>query len=107
MMDFIIAFIWLIILVWPAQKFITWFASFLHKNLPKNTPLLGNLPLETAKSQIKMKHGHANPKETILAVRSAVIISGIITVLIQSHLLLPVLIWVILICVLISFVNVK
>ncbi|MBD2184236.1 hypothetical protein [Aerosakkonema funiforme] len=107
MMDFLFAFIWLIVLVWPAQKIITWVASFLHKNLPKNTPILPNLPLQTAKAQIKMKHGYANPKETILAVRSAVTISGIITVLIQWHLLLPVIVWVILICILISFIDVK
>ncbi|MCL1464568.1 hypothetical protein [Argonema galeatum] len=107
MIDFIVAFILLIILVWPAQKLIAWFASFLHKKLPENTPILPNLTLESAKAQIKMKHGHANPKETRLAIRSAVVISGLITVLIQSHLLAYIIILVISICVLISFIDVK
>jgi hypothetical protein len=106
MLEFCTAFILIIILVYPAQKIIIWIARSITKKLPEDTPLIPNLPLKTATSQLKLKHGHANPEETRLAVRGAIIVSGIIaTIITNFSLWLPILVWVIIISILVGFVD--
>ncbi|MCT7984431.1 hypothetical protein NG796_14110 [Laspinema sp. A4] len=98
MLEFCTSFILIIVLVYPAQKFIILVARLLNKHLPENTPLLPNLPMKTATSQLKLKQGHANPKETQLAVRGAIVVSGFIAAAITGFTWwIPILIWVVII----------
>lgn len=106
MVQFCIAFLLIIIFIYPAQKIIIWVARSLNKNLPEDIPLIPNLPLKTATSQLKLKHGYANPEEARLAVRGAIVVSGIIAAIITKFSLwLPILIWVVIISILVSFVS--
>lgn len=78
----------------------------MNKQLPSNTPIIPNLPNKTATSQLKLKHGHANPEETRLAIRGAIIVSGLIAAIITKFALwLPILVWVIAISIFVSFVD--
>ncbi len=106
MVNFCLAFILIVILVYPAQKTIIWVARSLNKNLPENTPFIPNLPVKTATSQFKLKQGHANPEETRLAVRGAIAVSGFIAAIITGFSLwMPILIWVVMISVFVGFVD--
>jgi len=106
MIDFCIAFILIVILIYPSQKMIIWVARSLNKNLPGNTPFIPNLPLKTATSQYKLKYGHADSKETRLAVRGAITVSGFLAATITGFSLWqPILIWVLIISVFVGFVN--
>lgn len=106
MIDFCIAFILIVILIYPAQKTIIWVARSLNKNLPENTPFIPNLPVKTATSQYKLKFGQATPEETRMAVRGAIAVSGFIAAMItRFSLWMPILVWVVIISVFVSFVD--
>jgi hypothetical protein len=106
MIDFCLAFILIVIFIYPAQKTIIWAARSLNHTLPEDTPFIPNLPVKTATSQYKLKYGYADPQETRLAVRGAIVVSGFIATIITGFSLwLPTLIWVITISVFVSFVD--
>ncbi|MGB3693216.1 MAG: hypothetical protein WA999_10840 [Spirulinaceae cyanobacterium] len=106
MLRFFAAFLLIIIFIYPAQISMIWIARMINKKLPQNLPLLPNFPSKLATSTLKLKHGHANAKETKLAVRGATIISGLMAAILTKFTLwIPLFIWVTVISILVSFVD--
>jgi hypothetical protein len=104
MVDFCIAFMCILILVWPTIALMRLFADFISENM-SDWPFLPWLFVKPSAGYIKGKFGYATPEELRHAVRVTVIISGIITALFLHRLLVPVILWVLAISFLVSFVD--
>ncbi|MEG4498928.1 hypothetical protein QUB05_17500 [Microcoleus sp. F10-C6] len=104
MVDFGLAFICILVLVWPTIALMRFLADFISENM-SNWPFLPWLFVKPSTSYIKGKFGYASAEELRHAVRVTVIICGIITALFLPRLLIPVIIWVLVISWLVSFVE--
>ncbi|XWK89234.1 MAG: hypothetical protein U7127_03975 [Phormidium sp.] len=105
MIDFWFALIWMMVFVLPAIWILLGIAYVINKKLPMGTPWLSDLPMNIGISLLNMMNNCASNKEIRLAARSAILVSGAITAIFQQHLLFHSIVWVILICFLLSFVE--
>lgn len=92
------AFLWIICLILPSIWILLGFAVFVNKILPLNTPWLSDLPMDIGTGLLEIINGYANSENIRLASRSTVVVSGAMTALIQPHLFLSVIIWVVVLC---------
>jgi hypothetical protein len=94
------AFLWIICLILPSIWILLGLAVFVNKVLPLNTPWLPDLPMDVGTSLLSIikEKDCASSKDIRLASRSTIVVSGAITALIQPHLLLSVIIWVVVLC---------
>jgi hypothetical protein len=105
MVDFCIAFIWIMVLVWPAIWLLLGLAYALNKILPPGTPLISDLSMDVGTSLLNLINNCASTGDRKIATRSAIFVSGFITGIIHWHLLAFSIVWVVLICVLLSAVE--
>jgi len=113
MVSFFLAFILIIILVYPSLKIIVGLAGFVNKNFSQDIPIVFNLLKKSATGIIKGKHTnpktgkpYANVHEIRLATISSIGLAGLLAALITNFsLLLPIVIWVIIISVAVNFVD--
>lgn len=113
MFDFCVAFILILIFVYPALKIIVFSARSINKNFPQDVPIIFNLILKSGTSIIKTKHinektgkPYANTDEMRLATISSIVLAGFMAALITGfYLLPPIIIWVVIISISVSFVE--
>lgn len=113
MVNFLWAFILIIIFVYPSLKIIVGLAGFVNKNFPQDIPIIFNLLKRSGTSIIKTKHinprtgkPYANVNEIRLATVSSIVVSGFMGALITNFsLLLPIVAWVVIISIAVNFVG--
>lgn len=105
MVEFGIAFIWIMVLIFPAIWLLLGLAYVINKILPMGTPWISDLPMDIATSLLNIMKNCASPKEIQIAAKSTILVSGIMTVIIQWHLLKYSIFWVFLLWVLLNAVE--
>jgi hypothetical protein len=110
MVEFGMAFIWIMVLIFPAIWLLLGLAYVINKILPMGTPWISDLPMDIATSLLNIMKNCASPKEIQIkelqiAAKSTILVSGIMTVILQWHLLTYSIFWVVLLWVLLSAVE--
>lgn len=105
MVEFGIAFIWIMVLIFPAIWLLLGLAYVINKILPMGTPWISDLPMDIAISLFNIMKNCASPKEIQIGAKSTILVSGIMTVILQWHLLKYSIFWVFLLWVLLSAVE--
>jgi len=105
MVDFCIAFIWIMVLIWPAIGLLLGLAYVINKILPLGTPWISDLPMDIGISLLNTMKNCASTRDIKLAAKSTIFVSGIMTGIIQWHLLTYSILWVVLLFVLLSAVE--
>ena len=102
MINFCIAFIWIMVLVWPAIWLLLGVAYALNKILPPGKPWISDLSMDIGTSLLNVMKNSASNGDIKLATRSAIFVAGLITGIIQWHLLAYSIAWVVFICLLVN-----
>ena len=105
MVNFCIAFIWIMLLVLPAIWLLLGLAYALNKILPPGTPWISDFSMDIGTSLLNMMNNCASTGDLKLATRSAIFVSGLLNGILHWHLLAFSIVWVVLICVLLSAVE--
>jgi len=113
MVNFCVAFVLILIFIYPALKIIVWVARSINENFPEDIPIVFNLVFKSGTSIIKTKKinprtgkPYANIDEIRLATVSSISLAGLMGALITGFTLwLPILVWTIIISILVSFVG--
>lgn len=113
MVNFCLAFILILIFIYPSLKVIVFIARSVNENFPQDIPIIFNLLKKSGTSIIKTKlinpntnKPYASVGEIRLATVSSVILAGFMGALITGFTLLsPIIIWVIIISILVNFVE--